>query len=68
VLPTSYTLSSHLLDIGPEPFAFGGFGDVYVGTLYGLRVRAKRIRMHPMRGPKEAEVSRLDVSFPGRLH
>ena len=38
---------------------------MYVGTLYGLRVRAKRIRMHPMRGPEEAEVSTLAVSFPG---
>jgi serine/threonine protein kinase len=41
---------------------------VYVGTLYGLRVRAKRIRMHPMRGLEETEVSTLAVSLPGRLH
>ena len=46
ILPTSYTLSSHLLDIHPQPFAAGGFGDVYHGTLDGSTVCIKRVRVY----------------------
>ena len=41
-LPASYTLLPHLLDICPEPFASGGFCDVYEGTYDGSRVCIKR--------------------------
>ena len=54
ILPTSYTLSSHLLAMGPEPFASGGYGDVYDGTLDGSRVCVKRIRMYSRDGPGNA--------------
>lgn len=43
-LPTSYSLSSHLLQIDHEPFAPGGSCDVYRGTLRGSKVCIKRIR------------------------
>ena len=46
ILPTSYTLSSHLLDIHPQPFAIGGFADVYDGTFNGSRVCIKRVRVY----------------------
>jgi len=45
ILPTSYTISSHLLNINPDPFASGGFGDVCHGILNGSRVCIKRARM-----------------------
>jgi serine/threonine protein kinase len=61
MLPTSHMLSSHLLNIGPEPFASGGFSDVYLGTLNGSRVCAKRIRVDPARVLEEAGVSVLLV-------
>ena len=46
ILPTSYTLSSDLLNISPDPFAAGGYGDVYEGTLDGSRVCVKRVRVY----------------------
>ena len=46
ILPTSYTLSSLPLHIGPEPFAWGGYGDVYYGILNGARVCVKRVRVY----------------------
>ncbi|KAF9645424.1 kinase-like protein [Thelephora ganbajun] len=53
ILPTPYTLSNELLDIGPNPFASGGFGDVYHGTLNGLRVCVKRVRVYTRDGPQK---------------
>jgi len=46
MLPTSYTLSMDLLNIDPEPFASGGYGDVYRGTLNGEAVCIKRVRVY----------------------
>ncbi|KAF9642512.1 kinase-like protein [Thelephora ganbajun] len=46
ILPTSYTISPHLLSISPNLFACGSFGDVYQGTLNGSRVCIKRVRVH----------------------
>jgi len=54
MLPTSYTLSASLLAIGSDPFASGGYGDVYDGTLDGLRVCIKRVRVYVKEGPKKA--------------
>ena len=54
ILPTSYTLSPDLLSIAPEPFASGGFGDVYKGTLNGSRVCIKRARVYTRDPPKKA--------------
>ena len=53
ILPTSYTLSSHLLDIHPQPFAAGGFGDVYHGTLDGSSVCVKRVRVYIQDNPEK---------------
>jgi len=52
-LPTSYQIPSNLLKIDPEPFAFGGFGDVYHATLDGSRVCIKRLRMYTSDGPQK---------------
>lgn len=54
ILPSSYTTSSHRLNIGPEPFASGGYGDVYKGTLDGRRVCIKRVRVYIQDGPRKA--------------
>ena len=58
ILPTSYTLSPHLLNIDPDPFASGGYGDVYGGTLDGSRVCIKRVRVYARDGPKKATKAR----------
>jgi len=52
-LPTSYTLSCHLFNIGSDPFAKGGYGDVYKGTLDGSSVCVKRIRVYTKDDPKK---------------
>ena len=54
ILPASYTLSSDLLSIGSDPFASGGYGDVYEGTLDGSRVCIKRIRVNLRDGLENA--------------
>ncbi|KAF9642913.1 kinase-like protein [Thelephora ganbajun] len=54
ILPTSYTLSADLLGVGTDPFAWGGFGDVYHGTLNGSRVCVKRVRVYTKYGPQKA--------------
>ena len=54
ILPTTYALSSLPLLIGPEPFASGGYGDVYLGTLDGSRVCVKRVRVYARDGPEKA--------------
>jgi len=54
ILPTSYTLSSSLLNIGRQPVASGGSGDIYRGTLNGLNVCVKRVRVYSKEGPKKA--------------
>ncbi|KAF9645427.1 kinase-like protein, partial [Thelephora ganbajun] len=38
------------LSIDPDPFASGGFGDVYHGTLNGSRVCVKRVRVYTRDG------------------
>ena len=43
ILPTSYTLSSDLLNVGHDSFASRGYGDVYHGTLDGSSVSIKRM-------------------------
>ena len=53
ILPTSYTITSHL-NVESDPFAFGGFGDVYHGTLDGSRVCIKRVRVYTEDDTKKA--------------
>jgi len=56
--------SAELLNIGSEPFASGGFGDVYGGTtLNGSRVCIKRVRVYTKDPPKKAIKVRLAPSF-----
>jgi hypothetical protein len=50
ILPTSYTLPSHLLDICRHPVVSGGSGDVYEGTLNGSKVCVKRVREYSKDG------------------
>jgi serine/threonine protein kinase len=45
LLPRSVQIPMDL-DVRPEPFAQGGFGDMYNGTLHGSRVCVKRLRVH----------------------
>ena len=54
ILPTSYTISSNLLNIAPEPFTSGGYGVVHEGTLDGSRVCIKRIPVYTLDGPQKA--------------
>ena len=44
-LPTSYTIPPHLLTVDSYAFASGGFADVYRGSLNGLPVCVKRLRV-----------------------
>ena len=46
ILPPSYTLSSDLLEVHPNPFGSGSGGDVHHGTLSGSKVCVKRIRAY----------------------
>ena len=54
ILPASYTLAPHLLNVGSEPFASGACGDVFEGTLDGSRICIKRIRVYTQYGPQKA--------------
>jgi len=54
MLPPSYTLPSDVKKIGPDPFAQGGFGDVYEGTFDGSKVCIKRVRVYTQDGPEKA--------------
>lgn len=40
--------------MSPDPFASGGYGDVYHGTVNGIRVCIKRVRMYVKEDPKKA--------------
>jgi len=53
-LPTSYIIPSHLLDIEPDPFASGGFRDVYHGTFDGSRVLIEHVRTYTRFDPQKA--------------
>jgi len=64
ILPTSYTLSPPLLNISHDPVASGGIGDVYEGTLDGLRVCAKRVRMYSHAPEKAAKVHHRHHKLP----
>ena len=54
ILPTSYTISSDLLKVGPNPSIPGGFGDVYEGSLDNSSVSIKRVRIYDRDGPEKA--------------
>jgi len=45
---SQHRASFHLprLNVGSHPFALGGFGDVYEGTLDGSKVSARRMQMN----------------------
>jgi len=43
---------SSQLDIEPDPFAAGGYGDVYKGTLGGAKACIKRVRVYTRDDPK----------------
>ncbi|KAF9644226.1 kinase-like protein [Thelephora ganbajun] len=51
ILPTSYTLSPHSLNVDSDPFASGGYGDTYHGILNGARICVKRVYIQD--GPRE---------------
>jgi hypothetical protein len=53
MLPTSYTVASHLLDVGSRPVASGSSADVYEGIFNGSKVCVKRIRTYFYEGPEK---------------
>jgi hypothetical protein len=64
IIPTSCTPLSQLLDISPKPFASGGYGDVFEGTLNGSKICVKRVRVYSRDPPEKAmNVSYCVVSF-----
>ena len=68
ILPTSYTLPPHLLEIDPEPVASGGSGDVYKGTFNGSEVCIKRVRVRFQSDqPRAAKVCCRCHCFPCSL-
>jgi hypothetical protein len=54
ILPASYTLPPHLLDIGRYPIASGGSGNVHEGTFNGSKVCVKRARVYSEDDSKKA--------------
>ena len=54
ILPSSYMLSSDLINVNSEPFASGGYGDIYHGTLDGSSVCIKRVRVYTKDPPTKA--------------
>jgi hypothetical protein len=54
ILPTSYALPPDLLSIDLDPFARGGYGDVYEGNFNGSKVCIKRMRVYSEDGPQRA--------------
>jgi serine/threonine protein kinase len=52
ILPASYTLSSQPLEVAPEPFAKGGYGDVHMGTFGGSKVCIKRVGAYTNDSPE----------------
>lgn len=53
MLPASYALPSQLLNISTEPFASGGYGEVYKGTHNGSGVCVKRLRVYTKDAPQK---------------
>jgi len=53
ILPTSYTLSSDLLNVGPNPLTSRGHCDVYEGILDTLKVCVKRVRVYAQGDPRQ---------------
>ena len=47
-------ISSLALTIGRHPVALGGSGDVYEGSLNGLKVCVKRIQIYSKESPAKA--------------
>ncbi|KAF9779338.1 kinase-like domain-containing protein [Thelephora terrestris] len=45
ILPSSYTISGDLVRVGNDPVAFGGFSDVWEGSLDGDKVCIKHLRI-----------------------
>jgi len=45
ILPKSCTISSNLLEIHPNPFAAGGFGDAFHGAMGSSKVCIKRTQI-----------------------
>ena len=45
ILPSSYTISGDLTQVGDDPVADGGFSDVWKGTYNGHKVCIKNLRV-----------------------
>ena len=52
------------MDIGHQPVASGGSGDLYEATLDGSNVCVKRVRVYSKDGPGKAIRVRHFASFP----
>ena len=65
ILPTSYTLSSSLLNIDDRPVAPGGPSYVYRGTLNDSRVCVKRVQVYSKDGSGKA-TKVCPTLFPAR--
>ena len=65
MLPASFT-SSYRLTVGNEPFASGGCGDVYHGTLDGSKVCVRRARVYATDDQSEAAKVRSRPHYPLR--
>ena len=67
ILPTLYTPPSQVLNIGRQPVASGGSGDVFEGTLNRSKVCVKRVRVYSRDGPEAArKVVYTHRSLPSR--
>ena len=64
ILPSSYILPPDLLKIELNPFAKGGFGDVYKATYNGSTVCVKRLGVRTSQEKLEAD----EVSYRRHRH
>ena len=67
ILPPSYVLPPRSLETDSIPFTYGGTCDVYKGTLNGLNVCIKYIRVYAQDPLQEkVKVHFLRIHFPRR--
>lgn len=66
LLPSSHILSNDHLNIQEEPFASGGYSDVYKGILSGLDVCVKELRVASTSSSDQARKGTTSFNFVDR--
>ena len=67
VLPQSHALLANQLNVSEEPFASGGYSDVFKGTLSGSEVCVKELRVASTSNPEQAKKAIIRLTTIGPL-